>query len=718
VRYPDAPRHDVVDVVAGSEVSDPYRWLEEPDDGRTQAWSAAQRDLSSTWFADRAVRAAALADRLEDLLPGFVSAPVVVGERRFFTERKPGQDHAVLLVTRSGDEARVLVDPNRLSDDGTVTLDYWSPSIEGDRLAYQLSSGGDEESRLWVMDTETGRIIDGPVDRLRYSPVAWLPGGEELLYVRRLHPSLVPAGEEAYHRRVWRHRVGADPDTDTMVFGDGSAGEGSAPTAYYGVATSDDGQWVVVTLSLGTAPRNEVWVGEAAALPAWRPVLAGSDAQAGPHLDRHGRLWLLTDLDAPRGRLCVVDPAVADPGPLAWREVVAEDPDAVLEDVALAGSHLVVLRSRHATSEVSVVDAATGAVEREVPLPGPGSADVTGRRDEGPEAWVGFTDYTQPYQVRRLDVDHGRLEEPTVGNGVAGSAPGLAGGPADVVSRVVTYRSADGTEVRMTVIAAGEQPGPRPTVLYGYGGFGVPMTPAYSSTVLGWVAAGGVWAVANLRGGSEEGEPWHRAGMRENKERVFEDFEAAGEWLVTQGWTTPDMLGMLGGSNGGLLVGAAITRRPDLWRAAVCSAPLLDMVRYEQFGLGATWSDEFGTASDRRELGWLLGYSPYHHVTAGVTYPAVLFTVFDRDTRVDPLHARKMAAALQAATAAPVEDRPVLLRAEADVGHGSRSVRRSVALAADELIFLGDQLGLDVTGPLGPAAGRRPSRMCGPCHEH
>lgn len=693
-------------MLGGREVPDPYRWLEDPDEPRARAWSAAQKELTDAWFGERPSRAA-LADRLEGLVPGFVSAPVVVGERRFITERGAGQDHAVLGVTPAGAEPRVLVDPNGLSADGTVTLDYWSPSNEGDRLAYQLSSGGDEESQLWVMDVETGQTLEGPIGRLRYSPVAWLPGGEEMFYVRRLEAALVPAGEEAYHRRVWRHRIGTDPAADTMVFGDGSAGEGSEPTAYYGVATSEDGRWVVVSLSLGTAPRNEVWLSAVADAPAWRKVMAGTDAQAWPHLDRSGRLWLLTDLDAPRGRLCVVDAAATEPGPEAWRQVVAEDPEAVLEDVTLAGGNLVVVRSRHATSEVSVVDSATGAPLREVTLPGPGSAAVTGRRDEGPEVWVSFTDYTRPYQVGRVDVATGRLEEPTSGNGVPGADPALAGAGAGVVSRLVSYRSADGTEVRLTVIAAGgEGPGvgPRPTVLYGYGGFGVPMTPAYSSTILGWVAAGGVWAVANLRGGSEEGEAWHRAGMRENKQRVFEDFEAAGEWLVAEGWTSPAMLGILGGSNGGLLVGAAITRRPDLWRAAVCSAPLLDMVRYEQFGLGATWSDEFGSASEPSEATWLLDYSPYHHVTPGVAYPAVLFTVFDSDTRVDPLHARKMAAALQGATSAAADDRPVLLRAEADVGHGSRSVRRSVALAADELTFLGDQVGLDVASQPSPGA--------------
>ncbi|MDQ6784805.1 MAG: prolyl oligopeptidase family serine peptidase [Actinomycetota bacterium] len=683
---------------ARREVPDPYRWLEDPDDPATRAWSAAQKELTDRWLGQRPARTG-LRDRLEALLPGFVSAPTVIGERRFVTERRVGQDHAVLRVEQAGGDPRVLVDPNARSDDGTLTLDYWNPSIEGDRLAYQVSSGGDEESQLCVMDVETGHDIEGPIGRLRYSPVAWLPGGDELYYVRRLDPSLVPAGQEAYHRRVWRHRIGTDPATDTMVFGDGAAGEGSEPTAYYGVGASEDGRWVVVTLSLGTAPRNEVWISAVADVPVWRRVLAGVDAQAWPQVDRAGRLWLLTDLDAPRGRLCVVDAAAPDPGPAGWKEVVAEDPEAVLEDATLAGGDLVVVRSRHATSEVSVVHAETGEPLREVALPGPGSAGVTGRRDEGAEVWVGFSDYTRPYQVGRLDVSTARLEDPISGNGVPGADAALPGAGTEVVSQVVTYRSADETEVRLTVIAAGGQPRrPRPTVLYGYGGFGVAMTPAYSSTILAWVAAGGVWAVANLRGGSEEGEAWHRAGMRENKPQVFEDFEAAGEWLIAEGWTTPAMLGILGGSNGGLLVGAAVTRRPDLWRAAVCSAPLLDMVRYERFGLGATWSDEFGTASDPIELSWLLSYSPYHHVTAGAEYPAVLFTIFERDTRVDPLHARKMAAALQAATTASMQDRPILVRAEVDVGHGSRSVRRSVDLAADELAFLGDQLGLDVAG--------------------
>jgi prolyl oligopeptidase len=262
-----------------------------------------------------------------------------------------------------------------------------------------------------------------------------------------------------------------------------------------------------------------------------------------------------------------------------------------------------------------------------------------------------------------------------------------------VTSHQVSYTSTDGTQVLMVIVSpAGAADQPRPAVLYGYGGFDVSLTPTYSASILAWVEAGGVWAVANLRGGSEEGEAWHRAGMRENKQNVFDDFHAAAEHLIETGWTTQDQLGISGGSNGGLLVGAALTQRPALYRAVVCSAPLLDMVRYEHSGLGQLWNEEYGTAADPDELAWLLGYSPYHHVEEGVGYPAVLFTVFDGDTRVDTMHARKMCAALQWATSYPPSERPILLRAERDVGHGARSVSRTVDLAADQLAFLHHEL--------------------------
>jgi prolyl oligopeptidase len=310
---------------------------------------------------------------------------------------------------------------------------------------------------------------------------------------------------------------------------------------------------------------------------------------------------------------------------------------------------------------------------------------VSARPEGGTTAWVGYTDYATPPSVLRWDAASPTTLADWERAAVAGDVPDLT-----VVETHAT--SKDGTPIHLFVLSAhGSADVPRPAVLYGYGGFNVSLTPAYSAQALAWVAAGGVWAVANLRGGSEHGEEWHRAGMRERKQNVFDDFAAAGEHLVAEGWTTHEQLGIFGGSNGGLLVGATLTQRPDLQAAVVCSAPLLDMVRYERFGLGRTWNDEYGTAEDPTELGWLLGYSPYHAVREGTAYPAVLFTTFESDTRVHPLHGRKLAAALQHATSA---DRPVVLRRETSVGHGARAVSRTVGLAADQLAFLAAHTGL------------------------
>jgi prolyl oligopeptidase len=737
-RYPPAERLDLVEDLHGHRVADPYRWLENADAPATRAWSQAQDEL---WqgFAESLPARRSLRARLAELIPGYVGPPHVVGDRRFWTARNRDQDHPALWVAdRSG--SRVLVDPNVLSTDGTITLDGWAPSLEGDRLAYQLSSGGDEESRLLVLDVASGEVLDGPVDRVRYSPIAWLPGGVELLYVRRLPPAAVPEGESQYHRRVYRHRVvprpsGASPEVASVEATDPVAadvelfGDGIDMTAYFGVEVSPDGAWVAVSTSLGTAPRNDLHLrrltpppaaatavsaastpaaGTAApaatAVPAachpspWLPLLLDTDAQASPHFDQRGHLWIHTDLGAPLGRLCRLLP-VANPGDLGpdrWEEVVPEDLDgAVMEGFVLAGEQLVVLWRRHAISEVSVHQRADGALLRRAVLPGAGSADLTGRADEAPEVWVGYTDHTTPYQVFFLDLATGELTPDNSAPAAEPDPPAAMPEATPIASSQIVATSADGTEIRLTVVANAANPDqPRPTVLYGYGGFDISLTPTYSSSIRAWVEAGGVWVVAHLRGGSEEGEAWHRDGMRENKHHVFEDFEAAADTLVAEGWTTPDRLGIFGGSNGGLLVGTALTRSPERYAAVVCSAPLLDMIRYERFGLGATWNDEYGTAANPVEFGWLLDMSPYHHVHPGAAYPAVLFTVFESDSRVDPLHARKLAAALQWATSADPLSRPILLRAETQVGHGARSVTRTVELSADQLAFLAHQLGL------------------------
>ncbi|WP_162795473.1 prolyl oligopeptidase family serine peptidase, partial [Nonomuraea lactucae] len=410
---------------------------------------------------------------------------------------------------------------------------------------------------------------------------------------------------------------------------------------------------------------------------------ARTAAAAGPD----GRLYILTDLDAPRRRLCVADPAT----PAAWKELIPEDPAAVLGAFAvLGGDRLLVSRTRHAVGEIAVHDAVTGRPLATVPLPGNGTiTSLTSRPGGGHEAWFGYTDAVTPAEVWRYDA---RRASATRWAGAPGRVPMTA-----VESRHVEYSSADGTRVRMVVSALPRRDGPRPAILTGYGGFGLPLTPGYAADSRAWVEAGGVLAVANLRGGGEEGEAWHRDGMRERKQNVFDDFLAAAEKLVADGWTTPAQLAAWGESNGGLLVGAALTQRPDLFAAVVCSAGLLDMVRYERSGLGPSWTSEYGSADDPGQLPWLLAYSPYHHVRRDAGYPATLFTVSGADSRVDPAHARKMCAALQWATAG---ERPVLLRHEPDVGHGARAVSRSITLAADVLAFVAAHTGL--TSPAVP----------------
>jgi prolyl oligopeptidase len=441
-----------------------------------------------------------------------------------------------------------------------------------------------------------------------------------------------------------------------------------------------------------------VWIADLHGDAVLTPVLTqADDVRCGAWVERDGRLYLLTTDGAPRFRLAVTDPTT--PGREHWRELVAEDPDSVLEGVRWlqpAGSTdpadglLVLARSRHATAELALHDR-DGTFRVTVPLPGLGSlrglttADPATPGEQG-TLWIGWTDLVTPQQVRRFDLATGDtvLDTPAPG---AVEVP-----PVRIAQQELT--SADGTTVRMFVVSPVGDHAPRPALLTGYGGFGIHPDPAYSSSALAWVGAGGVYALVSLRGGGEEGEAWHRAGNRGNKQNVFDDFHAAAQALVDTGATTPDQLAILGGSNGGLLVGAALTQRPELYRAVVCSAPLLDMVRYEHFSLGRTWNDEYGTADDADELGWLLSYSPYHHVRDATDYPAVLFTVFDSDTRVDPLHARKMCAALQHATSGDLATRPVLLRRETDVGHGARSVSRSITLGVDQLSFLAAHTGL------------------------
>ncbi|MEU8193540.1 prolyl oligopeptidase family serine peptidase [Microbispora amethystogenes] len=683
-QYPSARRDDIVDDLHGTPVPDPYRWLEDSDAPEVKEWLDAQETLFRSAELEGRDH---FRDRVAELLrSGSVGTPSWRGGRRFFTRRFPEQEHPVLYVADEAGE-RVLLDPTVLDPSGLTTLDSFQPSKEGDRLAYQISVGGDEESRLYVVDVATGERVEGPIDRCRYSPVAWIPGGEAYYYVRRLAPSEVPAGEEQFHRRIYLHRVGTSPDDDVMIFG-----EGLEKTNYYGVSVSLDGRRLSISASRGTAPRNDLWVADLAASSPEAPELVAVqqdvDAQTGLHFGRDGRLYVFTDLGAPRGRVCVTSPDT--PGPEHWRDLVPEDPEAVLSDFAILDDTpepvLLVGWTRHAIGEISLHALESGERIGDVPLPGLGSVGgILERPEGGHEAWFSYTDDITPTAIFRYDALTG---ETTLWE----APPGSVEVPEATTEQVV-YRSKDGTEVRMLVTSRPGS-GPRPTILYGYGGFGVPMNPGFSATTLAWVEAGGVYAVAQLRGGGEEGEQWHRDGMLGKKQNVFDDLHAAAEHLIATGVTSQDRLAISGGSNGGLLVGAALTQRPDLYAAVVCSAPLLDMIRYERFGLGATWNVEYGSADVPEEFAWLWSYSPYHHVREGVSYPATLFAVFGSDTRVHPLHAWKMAAALQHAQAG---ERPILLRNETEVGHGARAVSRSVELVADQLAFLARHTGLKLS---------------------
>jgi prolyl oligopeptidase len=676
--YPQTERLELVEDLHGHRVADPYRYLEDVTDPRTVAWSMAQDQLyeaqRAAWPARDGFHA-----RLSTLhAVGSVSAPVWRGDRAFTLHREPDQDHSVLLVREPDGVERVLIDPMAIDPSGETTLDFYQPSPDGDRLAYGLSEGGTENSVVRVMDVVTGEIIDGPIDRARHTIIAWLPDGTAFFYARQLPDDAI---EDAYlYRRVHRHLVGADPDSDEVVFG-----EGSGRGMYYGLSVSPDGRWLIVAPQRGTDDRNDVYLADLAVDPArFTAVQTGVDAATTMEIGHDGRAYLLTNRDAPRWRLCVADPAALAAGYSAWQTLLPEDPTAVLVDyVRLDGPQMsrpaiVARRIRHAISELTVHDLQTGAPMHDIALPGIGAVEELTARKHGHEAWFSYTDFTTPGQILRYDATTAAVD-------VWATPAGDARTSVRVITKHVTFQSYDDTDVRLFLVAQAEPaPGPARAILYGYGGFNLVRPPVYDPYILAWIEQGGIFALVSLRGGGEEGEAWHQAGRRGAKQNVFDDFASAADWLVAQGLTTPAQLAIFGGSNGGLLVGAALTQHPEKYGAVVCSAPLLDMIRYERFGLGETWNGEYGSAADPTEFEWLYAYSPYHHVTEGAAYPAVVFTVFEGDTRVDPLHARKLCAALQHATSS---GKPVLIRREQNVGHASRAVSRTVDLAADRLAF-------------------------------
>ncbi len=642
-----------------------------------RSWTSAQNARTRA-VLDRVPQRARFAARLRELLAvGLMDTPRPVAGKLFHLRREGEQRQAALYVRdalRADD--RSLVDPDRLDPTGLTTIDWWYPSRDGSLVAYGLSRGGTEMSTLHVIEVASGRDISERIEHTQRASVAWTRDG--FFYTAHPAPGSVAPGDEHYFTRVRYHRLGDDPSRDEVIFGEGRPKEDMV-----GVSASPDGRWIVLSAHHGWR-RNDVYL-----LDADRPgrdvrtVIEGADALSYASA-MNDRLWIVTNLDAMNYRIATASPEA----PAAWTTVVPEGERAI-EGYAFTRDRVAVHTLEHATSRLAIWTM-DGRREREVELPGIGAIDASpfaiGLRGdrEGDVVVYQWQSFAQPSVAYALDCRSGETSE-------LARLRRPAGIP-DIVVDQTRYRSKDGTEVPMFLVhRADVRPtGSVPTVLNAYGGFNVARTPAYSAATVLWAEQGGLFALANIRGGAEYGERWHRDGMLAKKQNVFDDFHAAAEHLVSSGWTRPDRLGIWGGSNGGLLVGAAMTQRPELYGAVVCAVPLLDMLRYQHLLIARLWISEYGSSEDPEQFRWLRAYSPYHNVRPGAEYPPVLLTTAEGDSRVDPMHARKMAALLQGETPTLA-----LLRVDGDAGHGiGKPLDKQVDDVSDWTAFLAWRLGL------------------------
>ncbi len=667
-----------METLHGQAVSDPYRWLEDGASPATQEWTARQNALTEAHLGAIPGRER-IQRRLDQLLAiGVLGAPTPVRGRYFYLRREGRQNQPVLywrLGVNGSD--RVAVDPNVLNQAGTTALDWFYPSRDGRLLAYGLSENGNEESLLHVLDVDTGLDLPDRIPRMRAASLAWLPDGTGFYYTRYPARGDVPEDEEQYHRAIYLHVLGADPTGDRLVF------KPAAKEHWPAVSLSPDGRWLLVSVAR-TFDQTDLYVQDLASgtdlVAVARDLPASFDGEIA-----HGKLFMRTNLDAPTYRLYVVDPERVERS--AWKEIVPPSADAVLENVVVAGQRLALGYLERAASRLRLVDLG-GTPVQEVALPTLGSLFGAGAEWDGNELFYGFSSYTLPPTVYRIDLSSGasalwkRVEADV--------------DPEEYEVRQVSFASKDGTAISMFLVhpTGLVRNGWNPTYLTGYGGFNISMTPSFSRSLLLWLEHGGIVAIPNIRGGGEYGESWHQAGILASKQNSFDDFIGAAEWLIRERYTSPERLAAAGGSNGGLLVGAALTQRPELFRAVLVQVPLLDMLRYHHFLIARLWIPEYGSADDPEQFRWLQAYSPYHHVRAGVRYPAVLLATAESDTRVDPMHARKMAARLQAATAA---DHPVLLRLEARAGHGAgKPLSKVLQELTDSWTFVFSELGVEV----------------------
>jgi prolyl oligopeptidase len=741
---PKAALKPVIDILHGTKVLDNYRWLEDGSSPETQKW--VEQELAYTRaLLDPLPGRDAIHKRLTELLSiGIVTPPQIAGKYYFYTKREGMQNQPILYVREGVDGVdRVLVDANQLAADGTIALDWFQPSENGRYVAYGISTAGSEMSTLHIVETKTGAALPDIIERTRAASIAWQHDNRGFYYTRYPKKGDVPAGQEMYNRHVFYHELGTDPATDDPIFG-----EGRDPEDWPSVSLSNDGRWLLVNVSQGWT-KSELFLTDLKNNTPPTRVTTGKNFLYGGEV-YEGKIYITTNEDAPRYRVFVADAGNYDRE--AWKELIPQG-DAVLQGAAVYGGKLLAQYEQNASSQLKVFDL-DGKKLSDLSLPAIGTVFGTGGRWNRDEVFYGFQSFTTPPSIYRIDLkqavaspqisleptpDHSINRLPQRPSGPQGLKPTSisdSGGTAE--SRALPkaddqanessrsassiepalwtkvdapsidpsayevaqewFRSKDGTSVPMFVVHKKglQKTGHNPTLLTAYGGFNVSLTPAFSRTAYLWMEHGGIYSVANLRGGAEFGEDWHRAGMLDKKQNVFDDMIAAAEHLISEKYTDPKHLAIQGGSNGGLLMGAMITQRPDLFRAVVCQVPLLDMIHYQDFQIAKLWIPEYGTSENAEQFKWLYAYSPYHHIKAGAEYPATLFMTADTDTRVDPMHAKKMAALMQAEVKnGASHSRPILLRIETKAGHGAgKPVTKQIEEFTDVYSFLFWQLGM------------------------
>ncbi|MCJ7421603.1 prolyl oligopeptidase family serine peptidase [Sphingomicrobium astaxanthinifaciens] len=677
--YPETKKVDAVDTVGSITVADPYRWLENDvrEDPEVAAWVAAQNAVTDAYLDTLPGRDWFKARMTELYNYERIGLPTARGGRYFFTRNDGLQPQSVLHV-REGLEGpeRMLIDPNMWSDDGATALAGYVPSEDGSMIAYMVQDGGSDWMTIRVLDVATGKVLEDEIEWVKFSGLAWAKDGSGFYYSR------FPATEEGgkftglnTDQAVYFHQVGTPQSADELVFA-----RPDNPELNNTATVSDDGRYLITSSSTGT-DGWETGVIDLEGADRTRIVIEpGVDYETSYVGNAGTTFYFATNRDAPRGGVFKVD--ITDPQ-LAREWVIAED-EAVLDSVSHVGGHLIADYLVDVKSEARV-HAMDGSLVRKVDLPGIGSAGGFGGDPEKSETFYAFSSFGQPGTIYRYDV--------ATGESSVWAAPEVEFDPADYVTEQVFYTSKDGTRVPMFITRKRGVEGPVPTLLYGYGGFNISVTPSFNPVRLAWLDAGGAYAVANIRGGGEYGKAWHDAGRRGFKQNVFDDFAAAGEWLKANGVTTADGLAIEGRSNGGLLVGASINQRPDLFDAGHAAVGVMDMARFDRFTAGRYWVDDYNRPQREADLAYNLTYSPYHNVRAEIDYPALIITTADTDDRVVPAHSFKLAAMLQ--EKAGPGDAPLVIRIETRAGHGAgKPTDKIIEEASDVAAFLAKHTGL------------------------